>query len=131
MFIRFSDVLNNLLKETYMTTFHDLGLPGDILATLDNIGFTTPTPIQEQAIPVALAGHDILGSAQTGTGKTAAFVLPMIKHLTENPASTALILLPTRELAQQVQDSCRLMLGRQLNPRCLSAERECPRSCAS
>lgn len=95
-----------------MTTFHDLGLPGDILATLDNIGFTTPTPIQEQAIPVALAGHDILGSAQTGTGKTAAFVLPMIKHLTENPASTALILLPTRELAQQVQDSCRLMLGR-------------------
>lgn len=95
-----------------MTTFHDLGLPGDILATLDDIGFTTPTPIQEQAIPVALAGHDILGSAQTGTGKTAAFVLPMIKHLTENPASTALILLPTRELAQQVQDSCRLMLGR-------------------
>ncbi len=95
-----------------MTTFHDLGLPGDILATLDNIGFTTPTPIQEQAIPVALAGHDILGSAQTGTGKTAAFVLPMIKHLTENPASTALILLPTHELAQQVQDSCRLMLGR-------------------
>lgn len=95
-----------------MTTFRDLGLPGDILTTLDNIRFTIPTPIQEQAIPVALAGHDILGSAQTGTGKTAAFVLPMIKHLTENPASTALILLPTRELAQQVQDSCRLMLGR-------------------
>lgn len=95
-----------------MTTFRDLGLPGDILTTLDNIRFTTPTPIQEQAIPVALAGNDILGSAQTGTGKTAAFVLPMIKHLTENPTSTALILLPTRELAQQVQDSCRLMLGR-------------------
>lgn len=95
-----------------MTTFSDLNLPESILAALNAINFTTPTPIQEQAIPVAMEGHDILGSAQTGTGKTAAFTIPMIKHLMENEESTALVLLPTRELAQQVEDSCRLMLGR-------------------
>lgn len=95
-----------------MTNFSDLGLPESILTALNNINFTTPTPIQEQAIPVAMEGHDILGSAQTGTGKTAAFTIPMIKHLMENQTSMALVLLPTRELAQQVQDSCNLMLGK-------------------
>lgn len=95
-----------------MTNFEDLGLPENILTALKNINFTTPTPIQEQAIPVALEGHDILGSAQTGTGKTAAFAIPMISHLLNNPKATALILLPTRELAQQVLEAANRMLGK-------------------
>ena len=85
-----------------MSNFADLGLPEKILTALNAIHFNTPTPIQQQSIPVALQGHDILGSAQTGTGKTAAFAIPMIVHLLENPLSCALVLLPTRELAQQV-----------------------------
>ena len=63
------------------------------------------------SIPVAMEGHDILGSAQTGTGKTGAFTLPMIAHLLSCPASSALILLPTRELARQVLDAADKMLG--------------------
>lgn len=94
-----------------MKNFETLGIPSIILTSLKNINFTTPTPIQEQAIPVALKGHDILGSAQTGTGKTAAFAIPMISHLLTNENSTALILLPTRELAQQVLEACEKMLG--------------------
>lgn len=95
-----------------MTNFADLGLPKHILTALENIHFSTPTPIQEQAIPVALEGHDILGSAQTGTGKTAAFAIPMISHLLENPNSSALVLLPTRELAQQVVEAANSMLDK-------------------
>ena len=64
-----------------MSNFADLGLPEKILTALNAIHFNTPTPIQQQSIPVALQGHDILGSAQTGTGKTAAFAIPMIVHL--------------------------------------------------
>ncbi len=95
-----------------MINFEELGLPANILTALKNINFTTPTPIQEQAIPVALEGYDILGSAQTGTGKTAAFAIPMIAHLLNCPKSTALILLPTRELAQQVLEAANKMLGK-------------------
>ena len=94
-----------------MNNFNDLGLPEQILGTLNKINFTCPTPIQEKAIPAALAGHDILGSAQTGTGKTAAFAIPMICHLMKNEASSALILLPTRELAQQVEEAAHKMTG--------------------
>lgn len=93
-----------------MIDFNSLGLPKTILCALEKINFQTPTPIQEQAIPVALEGNDILGSAQTGTGKTAAFAIPMIAHLMKNDSSSALILLPTRELAQQVLDNCRKFL---------------------
>lgn len=93
-----------------MSNFADLGLPEKILTALNAIHFNTPTPIQQQSIPVALQGHDILGSAQTGTGKTAAFAIPMIVHLLENPLSCALVLLPTRELAQQVISAARSML---------------------
>lgn len=94
-----------------MNNFEKLGLPESMMAALNNINFINPTPIQEQAIPVAMQGHDILGSAQTGTGKTGAFAIPMISHLLENPLSTALILLPTRELAQQVLEAANKMLG--------------------
>lgn len=98
-----------------MIDFEALGLPKTILDALKEINFTNPTPIQEQAIPVALEGHDILGSAQTGTGKTAAFAIPMLAHLLESETSSALILLPTRELAQQVLEATNKMLGKQSN----------------
>lgn len=97
------------MKEEIMTNFEALGLPESILGALSQINFTTPTPIQEQAIPPAMEGHDILGSAQTGTGKTAAFVLPMLSHLLNSENSMSLILLPTRELAQQVWEAANKM----------------------
>lgn len=83
--------------------FNGFGLPAKLLLALARMNFTIPTPIQEQTIPLALEGRDVLGSAQTGTGKTAAFGLPLIVHLMNNPEATALIMLPTRELATQVQ----------------------------
>ncbi|MFA6280474.1 MAG: DEAD/DEAH box helicase [Bdellovibrionales bacterium] len=83
--------------------FNSFGLPAKLLLALARMNFTTPTPIQEQTIPLALEGRDVLGSAQTGTGKTAAFGLPLIVHLMNNPEATALIMLPTRELATQVE----------------------------
>ena len=94
-----------------MNNFEALGLPETMLPALEAINFTIPTPIQAQAIPVAMEGYDILGSAQTGTGKTGAFAIPMIAHLLACPASSALILLPTRELARQVLDAADKMLG--------------------
>ena len=62
-----------LYKREKMTTFQSLGLPAEILSAIERLNFTAPTPIQAQTIPLALEGHDVLGSAQTGTGKTAAF----------------------------------------------------------
>lgn len=94
-----------------MTNFNTLGIPSVILDSLTKMNFTIPTPIQEQAIPVALEGHDILGSAQTGTGKTASFAIPMISHLLDNKDSTALVLLPTRELAAQVLEAANKIIG--------------------
>ena len=95
-------------------TFESLGLAPALLRALAENSYTTPTPIQVQAIPLALAGHDLLGGAQTGTGKTAAFALPLLQRLVEGnkPATgprkpRALILVPTRELAVQVADSVR------------------------
>ncbi|MFN5589283.1 MAG: DEAD/DEAH box helicase [Holosporales bacterium] len=85
-----------------MTDFQSFGLPERLLQAITRVGFTTPTPIQAQTIPLALAGRDILGSAQTGTGKTAAFGLPILAGLMNQPEATALILTPTRELAGQV-----------------------------
>jgi superfamily II DNA/RNA helicase len=92
-----------------MTTFADLGLsPATVQAVIDS-GYTQPTPIQEQAIPVAMAGRDVLGIAQTGTGKTAAFTLPMIDRMAAGRAKArmprALVIAPTRELADQVAAS--------------------------
>lgn len=95
-----------------MTTFENMGIPQSVLASLKKMNFKTPTPIQEQAIPVAMDGRDILGSAQTGTGKTAAFTIPMISRLIENDNCSALILLPTRELAGQVQEAVKNILGK-------------------
>jgi len=98
-----------------MTNFADFGLSEPIMTALNKMGFEKPTPIQEAAIPLALEGRDILGSAQTGTGKTGAFSIPMIEMLIRNPAKTALVLTPTRELAKQVLDAIRDMIGAQHN----------------
>ncbi|MBI3356201.1 MAG: DEAD/DEAH box helicase [Nitrospirae bacterium] len=85
------------------TNFHALGLSEALLQDLAAAGFSSPTPIQEQAIPPALAGRDVIGCAQTGTGKTAAFVIPLVERLAALPKGqpVALILAPTRELALQ------------------------------
>ncbi len=92
-----------------MTTFADLGLSEKVLAAVTDAGYTIPTPIQAGAIPHAVAGKDVLGIAQTGTGKTASFVLPMITRLERGRARArmprTLILEPTRELAAQVEEN--------------------------
>jgi ATP-dependent RNA helicase RhlE len=96
-----------------LTHFNDLGLSKPILKALETEGYTEPTPIQAQAIPFVLAGRDLLGIAQTGTGKTAAFALPILQRLadTRKPAprrgARVLVLSPTRELASQIADSFR------------------------
>jgi ATP-dependent RNA helicase DeaD len=83
--------------------FHDLGLRQELLRAIVESGYEQPTPIQAQAIPTLLEGHDVLGQAQTGTGKTAAFALPMLNNLDFSaPGVQALVLTPTRELAAQV-----------------------------
>ena len=91
------------------TTFERLALIPQLLRALADEGYTTPSPIQRDAIPEALAGRDVLATAQTGTGKTAAFTLPMLQHLHEKQAQgkslRALILTPTRELALQIQEN--------------------------
>lgn len=89
-------------------TFVDLGLSAPMLASLLASGYTRPTPIQAQAVPLALKGRDLMGLAQTGTGKTAAFTIPIIERLIGGPKRTrALILTPTRELCQQVEAAIR------------------------
>ncbi|HUX80309.1 MAG TPA: DEAD/DEAH box helicase [Alphaproteobacteria bacterium] len=97
-----------------MTTFTPFGLPTFINESLEKMGITTPTPIQGKAIPPALEGHDILASAQTGTGKTMAYLIPVITNLLNAPQSTALILAPTRELAAQIQTAARALLGKKI-----------------
>ena len=92
-----------------MTSFHALGLSDDVLAAVAACGFSSPTPIQARSIPAVLMGRDVLGSAQTGTGKTASFTLPMIDILSSGRAKAkmprSLILTPTRELAMQIAES--------------------------
>lgn len=92
-----------------MTKFSDLKLDPKVLKAIDEAGYTTPTPIQAQAIPFALEGRDVLGIAQTGTGKTASFVLPLITRLGRGRARArmprSLVLAPTRELAAQVAEN--------------------------
>ena len=93
-------------------TFQELNLTEPLLRAVTEKGYQTPTPIQQQAIPPALAGRDLLGCAQTGTGKTAAFTLPILQHLAAERIHgrrpvRALVLTPTRELAIQIDDCCR------------------------
>src|SRR5215813_8565467 len=94
--------------------FSNLGLDPALLRALRELGFTRPTPIQRDAIPPALAGHDVLACAMTGSGKTAAFLLPILQRLMSQPRGTtrALVVAPTRELAAQI-DEHRAQLARQ------------------
>ena len=86
-----------------MLRFFELDLKDEILRAILDMGFEEATPIQEQAIPVALTGQDVIGQAQTGTGKTAAFSIPFLQMVTEDPVLQVLILPPTRELCIQVE----------------------------
>src|SRR5438105_15386992 len=95
-----------------MTNFESFHFDPKVKAGLKDLGFDTPTPIQEQAIPHAMQGRDVLGLAQTGTGKTAAFALPILNRLVHGPVRgqlRALIIAPTRELADQIQEQFRAL----------------------
>lgn len=103
--------LFNIIVSLEPTKFKQLGIDENILKALDAEGYTHPTPIQEAAIPPMLAQKDVLGCAQTGTGKTAAFAIPIIQLLSQTPINEkkrnirSLILTPTRELAIQIEES--------------------------
>ena len=86
------------------SSFYGLGIAPKILETLDRMKFTVPTPIQHKAIPIAAEGKDIIGIAQTGTGKTLAFAIPIIQRLSQRKGR-CLVLVPTRELAIQVDET--------------------------
>lgn len=88
-------------------SFRDFALAPLLQANLDAKGILTPTPIQDEAVPIGLAGHDVLGIANTGTGKTIAFALPVLNKLIHDPSSRVLIVAPTRELASQIEDECK------------------------
>jgi ATP-dependent RNA helicase RhlE len=109
-------------KDQQLTTFSDLGLAAPILRALQSAGYDAPTAIQAQAIPTILGGRDVLGIAQTGTGKTAAFALPILQRLgaerrpPQRKGCRVLVLSPTRELATQIADSFRTY-GRHLDMR--------------
>lgn len=88
-------------------TFDELGLTAPILQAVKDCGYETPTPIQQQAIPVVLEGKDVIGASQTGTGKSAAFALPLLSKIEANGQPQVLVLEPTRELADQLAESFR------------------------
>jgi len=105
-------------------TFTDLALHDALLAALNEAGYTEPTPVQAQAIPIAMTGRDLMASAQTGTGKTAAFLLPGLHRMTMTPGGPGkgpriLVLTPTRELARQVE-SAAMVYGKRLKTRTVS-----------
>ncbi|MDQ3633843.1 MAG: DEAD/DEAH box helicase [Acidobacteriota bacterium] len=94
------------IEETNETTFAGFGLNDKLLKAIKELGYETPSPIQEKTIPLILEGRDIIGQAQTGTGKTAAFSLPMLEKIDPKSKQVqALVLTPTRELAIQVAEA--------------------------
>ncbi len=102
-----------------MESFEELNLPEFLAKNLKQMNFTKPTPVQAQAIPAALAGKDVIASAQTGTGKTGAFGVPLAAYLDAHKEKTALVMTPTRELAQQVLDVLRKISGNVSNGQAL------------
>jgi ATP-dependent RNA helicase RhlE len=104
-----------------MQSFTDLPISAYTKERLASVKFTTPTPVQAAAIPQALEGKDLLATAQTGTGKTLAFLIPVMEKLLQNPGSgiAALVLVPTRELAMQVVDQYNVLRGKHLGPAAL------------
>jgi ATP-dependent RNA helicase DeaD len=110
-----------MTDDTSATSFADLGLRAELLAALQGLGYEEPTPIQTEAIPALTGGRDLLGQAATGTGKTAAFALPLLQRLEPGARGAepmALVLVPTRELAMQVSEACH-RYGRELGARVL------------
>src|SRR3546814_8259070 len=102
-----------LLRQRILMSFDTLGLAPTLLSAVLKAGFTEPTSVQAAAIPKALAGHDLMVSSQTGSGKTAAFMLPALNRISNMPPSKSsgvqvLVLTPTRELAMQVADATKL-----------------------
>ena len=89
--------------------FYDLGIAPELMGEIDRLNFRNPTPIQKEAIPVGLGGGDIIAIARTGSGKTLAFGIPMLQRLSENRKGAGLVLVPTRELAIQVNEALRAM----------------------
>lgn len=88
-----------------MTTFYEMGLSAPIVKATDNMGFEEATPIQERTIPLLMDGRDVIGQAQTGTGKTAAFGIPMVEKIEKGSSKVeGLVVTPTRELAVQVAE---------------------------
>ncbi|HEV2413123.1 MAG TPA: DEAD/DEAH box helicase [Candidatus Saccharimonadales bacterium] len=106
---RFIKAAQNVEEIPYEPThvFGDFALHEVLRRNIDRRGFTTPSPIQDQAIPAGLVGQDVIGIANTGTGKTLAFALPLLQRLIVDRTSRALIMAPTRELAQQIEQECR------------------------
>ena len=98
-------------EEVYVPlhSFQDFNLESPLKRNLQSMGFQDPSPIQDQAIPYGLAGKDIVGIANTGTGKTAAFAIPVLQRLMAEPAAKAIVLAPTRELAEQIEQQCRVI----------------------
>ncbi len=106
---RFIKAVEQTDAETYTPThaFTDFPLHEKLQTNLALKGYETPSPIQDQAIPIALSGKDIIGIASTGTGKSAVFILPILNKLIADPQSAALVIAPTRELALQIEEECR------------------------
>ncbi len=109
-------VKKKVIEDVQVThQFTEFGLDSQLLQNVTRHGYITPTPIQDQAIPVMLSGRDVLGLANTGTGKTAAFLLPLIHRILNDPEQGVLIVVPTRELALQIRDELtRFLLGMRL-----------------
>jgi ATP-dependent RNA helicase RhlE len=104
LFINKAEPTKPLESYTPQHAFNDFPISKKIKETIARHGYSTPTPIQDKAIPVILSGHDIIGLANTGTGKTAAFLIPLINKILTDPAEKVLIVVPTRELAIQIED---------------------------
>lgn len=96
------------LNDQILKSWNELGLSDELLSLIRKAGFETPTPVQSQSIPAALSGSDLVVSAQTGTGKTAAFVFPILEKLKRREGTYALILSPTREIAMQTQEALKI-----------------------
>lgn len=106
LFVKKAEVIDETPYQA-QHSFADFGLERALLANIERKGYTQPTPIQDQAIPYLLAGRDLIGLANTGTGKTAAFLIPLINKLLQTRDQRVLIVAPTRELAVQIDDECR------------------------
>jgi len=107
LFLEWKQLEGNMMKN-----FDSLNLHPLLAKSLAYMKYDIPTPIQAKAIPFALDGRDIMGSAQTGTGKTAAFAIPLVQHLLDNPEACALVLTPTRELGKQIMEIMHQLLGK-------------------